>query len=416
MTNFTETDFASLAEQALVRCHTLATFTQEPGQLTRLFLSPPMRDVHSQLEGWAAALGLETSIDAAGNWHAVRHSADLEARTLLIASHLDTVPNAGAYDGPLGVVLGLGLLEALGDLAVPYHLHVVGFSEEEGVRFGVPFLGSRALVGTAEPLLELTDAAGVTVRQAIGDYGLDVSALSEARLRGEVLGYLEFHIEQGPVLEADGRALGAVSAVAGQSRFNLAFTGKANHAGTTPMHLRRDALTGAAEFILAAETQARQTPGLVATVGFIEARPGASNVIPGAAHFTLDVRHAEDEVRRRAQTELLETAGRIAAARHLSLKQEVRMEVSATPMDGVLTGLLGEALEAEGHGGSTLVSGAGHDAMVTGTVWPSTMLFVRSPGGISHHPDETVLAEDVEAALRVGVRFLTLLAEREEGR
>jgi len=404
------TDFNSLARQTLARCAELAALTEYPGEITRTFLSPPMREVHARLDAWAGPLELETHIDAVGNWHGIRRSAQPDAPTFLVASHLDTVPNAGAYDGILGVVLGLGLLDATRDTPLPYHLHLVGFSEEEGVRFGVPFLGSRALIGTAESLLDLKDADGVTVREAITAYGLDVSALPEARLRGDMRGYLEFHIEQGPVLEAGGRSLGAVSAVAGQSRLDLKFTGRANHAGTTPMGLRRDALAGASEFVLAAEALARQTPGLVATVGTLKALPGASNVIPGAASLSLDVRHAQDKVRHRAQAQLLAAGESIAQERHLSFTHELKMEVPATPMHPDLTAQLVAALEAEGHLPQTLVSGAGHDAMVVGTVYPATMLFLRSPGGISHHPDEAVLEEDVEAALRVGVRFLHSLA------
>lgn len=405
------TDYAALARQALARCAELAALTEHPGEITRLFLSAPMREVHARLDAWAAPLGLETHIDAVGNWHGIRRSLQADAPTFLVASHLDTVPNAGAYDGILGVVLGLGLLEATRDIPLPYHLQVIGFSEEEGVRFGVPFLGSRALIGTAEPLLDLKDAEGVTVREAITAYGLDVSALPGARLRGDVRGYLEFHIEQGPVLEAGGRSLGAVSAIAGQSRLDLKFTGRANHAGTTPMGLRRDALAGASEFVLAAEALARRTPGLVATVGTLKALPGASNVIPGAASLSLDVRHAQDEVRHHAQAQLLAAGERIASERHLTFTHELKMEVPATPMDPDLTARLAGALEVEGQFPETLVSGAGHDAMVVGTAFPATMLFLRSPGGISHHPEEAVLEGDVEAALRVGVRFLRSLGE-----
>lgn len=411
-----DADWTDLAARTLACCLDLAACSETPGQITRTFLSAPMRSAHARLDVWAAALGLETRVDAAGNWHALRRSANPDARTLLIGSHLDSVPDAGAYDGVLGVVLGLSLLEAVQDTALPYHVEVVGFSEEEGVRFGVPFIGSRALIGTAAALLDLADAQGVTVAQAIAGYGLDVAALAEARIQNDVLGYLELHIEQGPVLEAEARPLAAVSAIAGQSRLDLRFAGKANHAGTTPMHLRRDALAGASEFVLAAEAQARRTPGLVATVGSLVTLPGASNVIPGEVQLTLDLRHARDGVRREALAGLLAGAEGIAQGRDLTFTSELRLEERATPMDPALTALLGEALSNEGHPPAPLVSGAGHDAMLLGQVWPATMLFLRSPGGLSHHPDETVLDEDVEAALRVGARFLHLLAAREEVR
>ncbi|UQN08181.1 allantoate amidohydrolase [Deinococcus sp. QL22] len=403
--------WSELAQRALACCADLAACTEVPGQITRTFLSAPMHGAHARLDVWAADLGLDTQVDAAGNWRATRRSPRPDARTLVIGSHLDTVPNAGAYDGVLGVVLGLSLLEALRATPLPYHVEVVGFSEEEGVRFGVPFIGSRALIGTADGLLQVTDAQGKTVAQAITDYGLDVGTLGDAQLSGDVLGYLELHIEQGPVLEAEARPLGLVEAIAGQSRLSLTFTGKANHAGTTPMRLRRDALTGASAFVLAAETLAQNTPGLVATVGSLIVLPGAGNVIPGEVQLTLDLRHAQDEVRREALARLLAQAGQIAEERGLSWTSELRMEELATPMNPALTALLEQALRAEGHSAAAVVSGAGHDAMLLGQVWPAAMLFLRSPGGLSHHPDEAVLLPDVEAALQVGTRFLRLLAE-----
>ena len=290
-------DWTALTTRVLACCDDIASCTEVPGQITRTFLCAPMRQVHDRLSRWAAKLNLESRVDAGGNWRAVRRSSDPAAPSLIIASHLDTVPNAGAYDGVLGVVTGLALMEALGETALPYHVELVGFSEEEGVRFSVPFIGSRALLGTADALMEVTDAEGCTVAQAITAYGLDLAELKAARFSGEVLGYFELHIEQGPVLEAESRPLAPVSAIAGQSRLNLSLTGKANHAGTTPMALRKDALTGASELVLAAEDLARRTPGLVATVGSLQVLPGASNVIPGEVQFTLDIRHAEDAVR-----------------------------------------------------------------------------------------------------------------------
>lgn len=409
-------DWTDLTRRTLACCLDIAACTEEPGQITRTFLCPPMHDAHARLDRWAAALDLQTREDAAGNWRATRRSEKPNARTLVIGSHLDSVPNAGAYDGVLGVVLGLALLEALRGTPLPYHVELVGFSEEEGVRFGVPFIGSRALIGTAEELLTVTDAQGKTVAQAIGEYGLEVNRLAEAELKDDVLGYFEMHIEQGPVLEAEGRSLAAVNAIAGQSRLNLSFTGKANHAGTTPMSLRRDALTGASAFVLAVEHLARNTPGLVATVGALKVLPGASNVIPGEVQLTLDIRHARDEMRLGALGQLLTLAEQIAQERGLTFAYELRAEEHATPMDPGLTALLSEALSAEGQVTAPVVSGAGHDAMLVGRIWPATMLFLRSPGGLSHHPDEAVREEDVEAALRVGTRFLRLLAEREDVR
>jgi allantoate deiminase len=320
--------------------------------------------------------------------------------TFVIGSHLDTVPDAGAFDGVLGVVLGVALLEDLGGRALPYAIELIGFSEEEGVRYGVPFIGSRAVVGSLDAsLIE-------RISGAIRDFGLDPARIPDAVLPPNVFGYLEFHIEQGPVLEHLGLPLGVVDGIAGQSRLMLHFEGKANHAGTTPMALRHDALAGAAEWIGAVERIALETPQLVATVGRIAVDPAAGNVIAGAAHVSLDVRHASDEARQRGVRSILEAAESIAQRRGLSLRVEPCLDQSAVAMDADLTARLWRAASAEGLPAHSMTSGAGHDAMIVAPHFPAAMLFVRSPGGISHHPDEAVNVEDVEAALACGSRFL----------
>ena len=404
-------DLAALARRALDACAVLARFSTEPGFTTRPFLSPPMRDVHRYLGEWAARLGLEARVDAAGNLRVRREGAKPGAPTFSLGSHLDTVPHAGAYDGILGVVLGLAVLEALGGQPLPYALEVLGFSEEEGVRYGVPFFGSRALVGTAQELLTLRDGNGETVADALRAFGLDPAGLPGVQMeqRG-ALGYLEIHIEQGPVLEAAGQGLGVVSAIAGQNRLTLRFLGRASHAGTTPMNLRHDALAAAARLVSAAEELARRTPGLVATVGALEVKPGAGNVVPGEVTCSLDLRHAQDTVRRAALHQLLEDAGRFAGERGVGLNVTPRAEAQATPMNARLAGLLHRAAEAAGLPHPELVSGAGHDAMILAERVPAAMLFVRSPGGLSHHPGEAVLEPDVLDALRVSLSFLHLLA------
>lgn len=346
-------------------------------------------------------------MDAAGNLRG-RHGE--AARTFVMASHLDTVPNAGAYDGILGVVMAIEVAEAMRDVVLPFSIEVIGFSEEEGVRFGVPFIGSRAVVGTCdETLLSTQDANGITVHEAIAAYGLHCGALPEAVLQ-DAFAYLEFHIEQGPVLEAEGRALGVVEAIAGQSRYTVTFTGKANHAGTTPMHLRRDAMSAAAEWIVAVETFAQKTEGLVATVGSVSTIPGAGNVIAGEVRATLDVRSAEVAIRREAEAVLLAKAEECGLRRGVHVEANLRMEQAAVAMDASLTTLLAEAV---GDKARSLVSGAGHDAMIVAPHIPSAMLFLRSPGGLSHHPDESVLMDDVQAGLDAGVRFVELLAIKE---
>lgn len=399
------------AEKVIARCRKLASFSEEPGRTTRTFLSPPMRDCHRELAAWAEALGAETRIDAAGNFRAFYAAAEPNAPRLLIGSHLDTVPDAGAFDGVLGVVLGIALLENLRGERLPFGIEVVGFSEEEGVRFNTPFVGSRALVGRLdEAMLALRDARGISVRTAIENFGLKPSEIPDARLRGDVLGYVEFHIEQGPVLEELGLALGAVEALAGQSKMEFAFFGRANHAGTTPMHLRRDALAGAAEWITAVEREAKRVPGLVATVGEVDARPGATNVIAGEARLTLDVRHRSDDVRAAAVETLIRHAEQIAARRGLSLQHRAMLSQPAVAMDSQLVGQIEEAIRKAGCEPHRMVSGAGHDAMILAEKVPAAMFFLRTPGGISHSPEETVKVEDVEKALEAGTHLLDLLA------
>ena len=299
-------DTIARAKEVIARCRTLARFSEDTGSTRRTFLSAPMHDCHRVITTWMAPLGVEVRIDAAGNLHAFYAGTKSAATRLLIGSHLDTVPNAGAFDGVLGVMLAIAIVEALDGKRLPFGIEIVGFSEEEGARFGTPFIGSRALIGRCdEDLLEREDARGISVRQAIEDFGLNPRELPLAALGDDILGYVEFHIEQGPVLETMQRPLGVVETIAGQSRLEFVFLGRANHAGTTPMHLRYDAIAGAAEWVTAVEREALKVPGLVATVGKIEAKPGATNVIAGEARLSLDVRHALDEARTRAVDDLI---------------------------------------------------------------------------------------------------------------
>jgi allantoate deiminase len=350
--------------------------------------------------------GMTVAIDHVGNIRGVYPADRSNTPRLFIGSHLDTVPRAGAFDGILGVVLGIALVESLERRRLPFAIEVIGFSEEEGVRFGVPFIGSRALIGDIDSDL-LT-----RIGPAITAFGLDAMRIGEARVADNALGYLEFHIEQGPVLESLPFPLGVVDAISGQSRLDVVFQGRANHAGTTPMNLRRDALAGAAEWISTVEREARATPGAVATVGRIAALPGAGNVIPGSVTTSLDVRHTEDAVRHALVARLLRCAGQIAAARCLTVSSEERLDQPAVAMDSHLVRTLERAVQSAGFPVHRMPSGAGHDAMIVARRMPAAMLFVRSPGGISHHPDETVLTEDVEAALEVGMRFLEALEQR----
>jgi allantoate deiminase len=407
------------AEGVIARCKMLASFSEDAGSIRRTFLSPSMRDCHREITKWLAAAGAEVTVDAAGNlrgfYAAAQSAAQSAAPRLLLGSHLDTVPNAGAYDGILGVVIAIALLESLERRRLPFAIEVVGFSEEEGVRFGLPFIGSRALIGTLdEELLERQDKNGVSVRDAIKHFGLDPAGISRAVLSGDVLAYLEFHIEQGPVLESIGRSLGAVDAIAAQTRMTFEFLGRANHAGTTPMHLRHDAIAAAAEWIVTVERTAQNHPGLGATVGQIEAKPGATNVIAAEARVTLDVRHKSNDIRDGAVDALVWQAHEIAERRGLSLRQNVLLSQRAVAMDPFLVDQIQEAIRSTGCQPHRMTSGAGHDAMILAEKVPAAMIFLRSPGGISHDPAESVEVEDVAKALDCGLHLLEQLANSSE--
>jgi allantoate deiminase len=361
------------------------------------------------------SLGVHARVDAAGNFRGVYPAAQPNAPRLLISSHLDTVPNAGAYDGVLGVVLAVAMLEELQGRRLPFGIEVVGFSEEEGVRFGTPFIGSRALVGRLDQeLLEARDSQGISVQKAIENFGLNPDEIPQAELENNTLGYLEFHIEQGPILEKLNLPLGMVEAIAGQSRLELTFLGRANHAGTTPMHLRCDAIAGAAEWIGTVERMAQEVPGLVATVGRIEAKPGAANVIAGEACLTLDVRHSSDEIRTRAVNDLIRQAEEIAARRGLSVRKSSLLNQRAVAMDAFINDEIEQSILKTGCKPHRMVSGAGHDALIMAEKVPVAMIFLRSPGGISHDPAESVAVEDVEKAIECGLHLLDQLAASPE--
>jgi allantoate deiminase len=399
------------AKRAIAECRRIAQMSEEPAWTTRRFLTAPMRDVHALLRGRMEALGMTVMVDPAGNLRGRWKPAEARAKWLLLGSHIDTVPDAGAFDGVLGVTMALELVELAQGNKLPLAIEVIAFSDEEGVRY-VPFIGSRAVAGRFDSaiLLGLRDGDGVTMAEAIQGFGLDPNRIADAAIGDDVLGFFEIHIEQGPVLEAEGLSVAAVTSIAGQSRFNVRFTGHANHAGTTPMHLRCDALAGAAEWIGEVETLAKRTEGLVATVGSLKLEPNAGNVIPGIVNLGFEVRHANDAIRRESAESLLERATTIADRRGLKLEFERKMDELATPMDERLTAFVAEAIEGLGLPVKRMPSGAGHDAMIMAARVPAAMLFLRSPGGISHHPDENVREEDVETALRVAEKYVERLA------
>jgi allantoate deiminase len=401
------------AQRAIDACRQIAAMTEDPGRITRRFLTPPMHDVHNHLRSRMEALGMTVRLDAAGNLRGLWHPADAGPRRLVLGSHIDTVPDAGAFDGVLGVTLALEWVAIAQELSLPIPIEVIAFSEEEGVRYGVPFIGSRAVAGRFDPaLFALADADGITLDEAIRTFGLEPAAIVDAAIDEHTLGFVEVHIEQGPVLESENLALAAVTVIVGQTRLSLEFTGHANHAGTTPMHLRHDALAAAAAWIVAVESLALRTEGLIATVGKISAEPNAGNVIAGTVRVSLDLRHADDGQRASASQHLLAEAQSIADRRGLALQWLQQMDQPAVPMDERLTAFLVDAIEAAGHPAKTMPSGAGHDAMVMAARLPTAMLFLRSPGGISHHPSEAVLEQDVEASLHVALNFLQRLASQ----
>ena len=409
------TEITTRASEVISRCQRLASFSEDLSGTRRTFLSPPMRECHQEISKWMEALGAQWRIDAAGNFRGIYRASHPNAPVLLIGSHLDTVPNAGAYDGVLGVVLAVALMEELRGRKLPFSIEVVGFSEEEGVRFGTPFIGSRALVGRLDrALLDVRDARGVSVRKSIEDFGLNPDLIPKAELNDDALAYLEFHIEQGPVLEQLNQPLAAVDAIAGQSRLEFTFLGRANHAGTTPMNLRCDALAGAAEWISAVERSALSSSGLVATVGKIEARPGATNVITGEVRLTLDVRHSSDEIRTSAVEDLARQAHEIANRRGLSVRESTLLNQQSVAMDSFLVGQIEIAMTKSGCKPHRMASGAGHDAMILAEKVPSTMIFLRTPGGVSHDPAESVLQEDIEKAIACGLHLLDQLASSPE--
>ena len=399
------------AVRVIEECRNIATMSEEPGRIVRRFLTSPVQDVHVHLRSRMESLGMTTHVDAVGNLRGLWQPATGGEKRLLIGSHIDTVPDAGAFDGVLGVALALEWVQLARELAFPIAIEVIAFSEEEGVRFGVPFFGSRAVAGRFDPaLLSLKDADGITLAAAIRNFGLDPAQIPAAAADHRAIGFIEIHIEQGPALEAEGLSVAAVTAIVGQTRLAVEFTGQANHAGTTPMRLRHDALASAAEWITSVEKLAQRTEGLVATVGKLNVMPNAGNVIPGSVELSLDVRHTEDRIRRASVEELLDAARASSDRRGVSVIWTTRMDEPAVPMDERLTAFLTDAMEAAQLPVKTMPSGAGHDAMVMAARMPTAMLFLRSPGGISHNPAETVREEDVEAALRVGGKFLERLA------
>jgi len=394
----------------LQRCDALARHSELPGGLTRVFLSREFRAASDLVLGWMREAGMQAKLDPIGN--AVgRYEGDRPGLPcLMLGSHLDTVRDAGRYDGMLGVISAIECVHVLhaARKRLPFAIEVVGFGDEEGVRFGTTLLGSRAVAGIFdEKVLEAKDAAGVAMADALREFGLDPKEIRGiARKKGDVLAYAELHIEQGPVLEAEGLPVGVVTAINGFSRLRATLKGVAGHAGTVPMNLRRDALAAAAECVLAVERVARANPELVGTVGRIEAKPGAINVIPGEVAFTIDVRAPQDALRKQAVAAIRSQVEQLAKARSVGVEIETLQEFGSSTCAPWLMDQMDRAVKRKGFPVRRLPSGAGHDGMALAAITDICMLFVRCKGGISHNPLESITREDAAAGVSVLSDFI----------
>jgi allantoate deiminase len=382
-----------VSRELMRRCDALGGVSDELDRLTRTFHSSAMQRANVLVGGWMREAGLDVREDAAFNLIGRWPGADSGAKTLLLGSHLDTVRDAGKYDGMLGVLVALAAVERLKEqkIRLPFHIEIIGFSDEEGTRYQTTYLGSRALAGT----LSKRDLA------LIEEKGIELAR----RNAKEFFAYAEVHIEQGPVLEAENLALGVVAGIAGQTRVRVEFIGHAGHAGTTPMKLRQDALCAAADFILAVERS-----GITATVGQVNVQPGASNVIPGQVMLSLDARHLKDARRAAAVDALRRRAEAIAAKRGVEVRWTLVQDNPSVACDRRLTELMRTAAAKYEPGVVALPSGAGHDAVAISAICPVAMLFVRCRGGLSHHPDEAVKAADVTKSVAALCDFVVMLA------
>jgi allantoate deiminase len=401
-------------QRALQRCQILAGFSELQGGILRQYLSVQHQQANQQVAEWMSELGMRTWQDPVGNIWGRWAATDPQAKSLIIGSHLDTVTNAGAYDGILGVMIGIELVALLQQQQrkLPFHLDIVGFADEEGTRFGCTLIGSSALAGHFDPRwLEKRDQNGISMAQAMAKFGLDPNLVEQASLSAEnIIGYWEAHIEQGPVLENREAPVGVVTAIAGARRAKVRFTGQAGHAGTTPMALRKDSVAAAAEWVCHVEQlTAAKADGEVATVGQFNVLHGSVNVIAGVCELSLDVRAQSDKHRDKLIDELEQAAHKIGQQRAIEVSFNWYHSAPAVECDAVQLPLFVAAAEQCGYSAPLLPSGAGHDAMALASLCPVNMLFLRSPEGISHHPDERVIAEDVGAAIAVLWRALLLI-------
>ena len=409
----------ALGDQLNNRFEALAAMSDKAGEFTRLYLSPAFRQACDQVAAWMGQAGMSAEVDAVGNVIGRYEGATPNLPALLLGSHIDTVRDAGKYDGTLGVLAAIACVQALHDAGtrLPFAIEVHVFGNEEGVRFPTILTGSRAVAGTLDPAtLGITDADGVSIREALKMIGCNADAWPDVvRRSDDILGFLELHIEQGPVLEAEDLPLGIVTAINGACRYRVQVTGEAGHAGTVPMSLRRDALAAAAEMALAVERVGRSDPKLVATVGQFDITPGGSNVIPGGVRFTIDLRAPEDDLRDRAAAELQDDLRAIAEHRSVDLGIEQFYKAAATACSQRLISELEAAVERSGIRPLKLPSGAGHDGQAVAALCPIVMLFLRCKDGVSHNPAEAIAMEDAVTAVRVMLDFLVNLDPKRLG-
>ncbi len=411
---------SALGERAQAMIDALATISAEPGKLTRLFLSPEHKRAATLVGEWMRRAGLSVRMDAVGTMHgllAAGSDGPRAAKRLLVGSHLDTVVDGGRFDGNLGVIAGIVAAEELRarGIGLPFALEVLAFGDEEGVRYPKTLISSSAIAGTVDAsVLELVDAGGMTMRNALAEFGADAEHITaESYHRADVLGYLEVHIEQGPVLEQAGEPLGVVSAIASQGRYRFSVRGEAGHAGTVPMTVRHDALAAAAEMMLAIEQVARKgaKSSLVATVGEIRAAPGASNVIPGSVEFSLDLRAADDQARIAAAGEIRAATRQIGIRRGVVVGVETVHEKPVATCAPRLRKAIAAAIESvTGDKPRELMSGAGHDGQAMVHLTDIGMIFVRCRAGISHNPLEFVTVADVGLAVEALIRTIVGIA------
>lgn len=417
-------DFQRLADTTFQRCQELAKFSQAANCMDRRYLTKQHKLANAQVAAWMEQAGMTTWQDAVGNIcgkyvaHSTTQTTEANSppiKTLLIGSHLDTVPNGGKYDGILGVLVPLAVLQYCHDenIQFPFHIEIIGFCDEEGTRFGTTLLGSRALTGNwQQEWASLTDEHGVSLAQAMQDFGLDFARVAEAKRDSEsLLGFYEVHIEQGPVLEAKQLPVGVVTSIAGAKRLQINVSGMAGHAGTVPMEMRQDALVASAKMITQIANIAEQQQ-LVATVGQIQSFPGAVNVIPGKAVFSLDIRSESDAIRDQALNAIFAMLQSVSNDTGTQVTWQQTHHADAVACDETLQTQLRAAIAAQDMQPLSLFSGAGHDAMEIAQLCPMSMLFVRCAGGISHHPAEAITVEDTQYAIETSFRFIESLASK----